>query len=263
MKDFGIKLKTNLIIFTIICLTLLTTVSTQDEVPTEPIAIEQQSKNFSDSFLSGFGLIFVSEIGDRTFFMIMIFASTNSFLLTFLLSSLTMLFLNLISLSVGFALPLFLYRDLIDWIGILVFTVFGLKMLYDAYFMKDSLIEDELEEVIEELEKEEQDDDEYQNLKVGLIKEKTPHFKSTWAFVTSLIIAEMGDKSQISAIVLGAMNNFYGVLLGTSLAFLTCILAAIFFGNILAKKLTHRQLMICGGVMFLLFAVLYAAQKII
>jgi putative Ca2+/H+ antiporter (TMEM165/GDT1 family) len=233
--------------------------------------LENSPKSFSDSFISGFGLIFISELGDRTFFMIMIYAATNSFIKTFLLSSVTMLLLNLISLSLGFALPFFLYRDLIDWVGILVFTVFGLKMLYDAYYMEDSLIEDELEEVQEELAKEaelesaaKKEDDEYDNLKVNLLEneKKKANFKSTWAFVSGLVIAEIGDKSQISAIVLGAINNFYGVLLGTSLAFLVCIVTSMLFGAMLAKKLTHKQLTICGGVMFLLFAIVYAFQKL-
>jgi putative Ca2+/H+ antiporter (TMEM165/GDT1 family) len=222
-------------------------------------------KNFLDSFVSGFSLIFVSEIGDRTFFMIMIYAATNSFLKTFILSSFTMLALNIISLLVGFAIPFFLYRDLIDWLGILIFTIFGIKMFYDAYSMKDEFIEDELEEVKEELVKEdikELKDKGYGDLKDELLEKRKPQFKSSWAFVTSLVIAEMGDKSQISAIVLGAINNFWGVLFGTSFAFLMCILISILFGNILAKKLTHKQLTICGGTMFLIFAILYAIQKL-
>jgi putative Ca2+/H+ antiporter (TMEM165/GDT1 family) len=251
-----------LIIYTLLLTSVLSQTSITNTSSEEP-------KNFLDSFASGFGLIFVSEIGDRTFFMIMIYAATNSFLKTFLLSSVTMLALNFISLCIGFAIPFFLYRNIIDWLGILVFTVFGLKMLYDAYYMEDSVIEDELEEVKEELVKEDikgdrpMDESEYDHLKAELLERKKPQFKSTWAFVTSLVIAEMGDKSQISAIVLGAMNNFLGVLLGTSFAFLVCIVTSIFFGNILAKRLTHKQLTICGGVMFLVFAVLYAIQKII
>ena len=225
-------------------------------------------KNFLDSFLSGFGLIFISEVGDKTFFLTILYATDHSLIETVFLTSLTMCGLNFISLSIGFLIPFFLYRNIIDWIGIIIFTIFGIMMLIEAFSQdKDENLMHDLDELEKELEKEKRDEDiknkkidVENNLKESFISKKKSIFTSRWAYISGLIIAEMGDKSQISAIVLGAINNFYGVLLGTSFAFVLCIILSSITGRELASKLTHKQLTILGGVMFLLFAIVYFIQ---
>ena len=121
---------------------------------------EVKPKNFFDSFLSGFGLIFVSEVGDKTFFLTILYAADHSLIETVLLTSAAMCTLNFISLSIGFLIPFFLYRNIIDWIGIVIFTIFGIMMLIEAFSKdKDENLVHDLDELEKELEKEKRDDD--------------------------------------------------------------------------------------------------------
>jgi putative Ca2+/H+ antiporter (TMEM165/GDT1 family) len=236
--------------------------------------------DFKESAIRGFVIIFVSEIGDRTFFLTMIYAATNSFFKTFLVASTTMVIMNFLALVLGYYLPNLLNRNLLDWVGIIVFSCFGLKMLYDAYMMESHTIGQEFEEVKHEIEEEHQkrklshghthshthntkvEDKELQEYLIKKdIEDEEASFSNVFTFITSLVVAELGDKSQISAVILGALHNFYGVLLGTSIGFVCCILAAILFGNFLAKTLTTKQLTYIAGFMFLIFAGAYIYEK--
>jgi putative Ca2+/H+ antiporter (TMEM165/GDT1 family) len=235
----------------------------------ETLSKERKHKSFGESLVSGFTIIFVSELGDRTFFLTMIYAATNSIFKTFIITSFTMLALNALALLVGFYLPIFLYRDVIDWIAIVIFAVFGVMMLYDAYNMEDKKIISEYEDVKESMRRgsissNKSNDLEKERLNEPLIsaKQKEANFASIFTYISSLIIAEIGDKSQISAILLGAINNFYGVLIGTSVGFVCCILAACLAGNILSRTLSTKQLTYAGGIMFLIFSGAYLYEKL-
>ena len=239
-----------------------------------------EKKNFRDSFLSGFSLIFISEIGDKTFFLTMIFAASNSFFKTLFLTGITMLSMNAISLLIGYSLPFLLYREYIDWIGIFVFLVFGIILLYQGFTMESKYIDEEFQEVAREIRSRTSSvakfsdlvDVENKDLKENILGENgneeltnkniSSKALTATAYITSLIVAELGDRSQITAIVIGAINNFYGVLLGTSLAFLLCIMTAIFFGNFLKKVLTTKELTLIGASVFLLFSLIYLLEKV-
>ncbi len=261
----GLKKLSILFIFVSLAICQNQTVNT-DSTITENQETHKSTKGFLDSFLSGFGLIFVSEVGDKTFFLTILYAMEHTLSETILITSAAMCSLNFVSLSIGFLLPLFLYRNIIDWIGIVIFLVFGIMMLHEALSEEknESLVND-LEDLQKELEHEKEIEDIENKKKDAELKEPLNSknrkiFTSRWAYVSGLIIAEMGDKSQISAIVLGAINNFYGVLLGTTLAFILCIVLSSITGKELSAKLTHKQLTILGGSMFLLFALIYFVQ---
>jgi len=212
-------------------------------------------------------MFFFSELGDKTFFLTMIYAATNSFLKTLLVSGSTMLVMNFLALLLGFYIPIFLYRNIIDWVAIIVFGFFGLKMIYDAYHMDNKLINSEYEEVKQLVRRNSSKRMIYlknEDIKSPLIPKENEeaNFESIFTFISTLVIAELGDKSQIAAIILGAKDNFYGVLIGTSLGFLLCTITAILFGNFLSKTLTNKQITYMGGVMFLLFSLAYLFEKI-
>lgn len=206
--------------------------------------------SFLQSAFSGFCLIFISELMDRTFFLNMLYGLTHSFLKTFLISSITLLILNIAALSLGKSLPFFLYRWIIDWIAIFVFFLFGIVYIYD-YYNYYNPVEDSLtlkEPLIDENGKK----------SAQIINE--PAIDTTWSFVTSLVIAECGDKSQITAVIIGAVYNYLGVLLGTSLAMVLCIVLAIWTGNFLSQRINKRQVYLFSGITFILFGISYLLQ---
>ena len=237
-------------------------------IASEEIKSKEKPKSFGESLISGFTIIFVSEIGDKTFFLTMIYAATNSIVKTFIITSLTMLAMNTLALLVGFYLPILLYRDVIDWVAIVIFAFFGIMMIYDAYNMEDKKIISEFEDIKKEIRRgsshsEQFSDKDKERLSEPLInqQQKEANFNSIYAYVTSLIVAEIGDKSQISAILLGATNNFIGVLIGTSVGFICCILASCLVGNVLSRTLSTKQLTYAGGIMFLIFSGAYLYEK--
>lgn len=279
----------------------------------EPI---QEKYTFWNSFLSGFSIIFVAEVGDRTFILIMIYAVTNNYLKTFLISNFVLLMWNYISIMIGYNIPFLMNKDLVEWVGIFTFTLFGILMIKDGYYMESKLVEEEYLEEEENLVKMkhqnqvkvhssdshehlafnkknpgyiandndlkenlliknknaneinvkktsdiEKDGDNKNNKKEADENEEKNFFDSFWAFGFTLIMAELGDKSQIAAIVIGATQNFYGVLIGTSLAHSLCTVIAIVFGKIFSKYVTTRQITIIGGLIFLIFASFFLIGK--
>lgn len=86
--------------------------------------------------------------------------------------------------------------------------------------------------------------------------------KSTWYLVVRILfqaftmtfVAEWGDRSQLSTIVLAARDNAYGVIVGGILGHAMCTGLAVIGGRMIAQRISVRTVTIIGGVVFLLFA---------
>lgn len=86
--------------------------------------------------------------------------------------------------------------------------------------------------------------------------------KSTWFLVVRILVqaftmtfvAEWGDRSQLSTIVLAARDNAYGVIVGGILGHALCTGLAVVGGRMIAQRISVRTVTIVGGVVFLLFA---------
>jgi len=302
---------------------------------------------FLKTILSGFSVIILAEIGDKTFFLVMIFSATNSFWSTLLVASTVMLTWNLVCLLIGSAIPVLLFKGFLDFVGMLIFLFFGISMIYSAYHMEHELIHKGLNETksqlsrhslslianankppnaadaaaakdmrkslsennlnepllylknknyrYEELENNSYSANEENNTNVNSnnnnnkenyvhknlsneVKNKEENetayffeneenyedeefgFHSNWAFASSLAIAEFGDKTQISSIVMGSTQNFAAVLIGTSLARIGGILIAVMFGKLIAHNVTHKQVTYIGGGIFIFFAFVYMVK---
>jgi len=206
---------------------------------------------------------------------------------------------------IGYNIPFLMKKELVEWVGIFTFSLFGILMIKDGYYMESKLVEEEYLEEEENLKHKQieahshsnrknntHDSNQYNKAKNNIKEEvynisnendlnekllnknsvdlennklkngKINFFDSFWAFGFTLIMAELGDKSQIAAIVIGATQNFYGVLLGTSLGHSLCTVIAIVFGNIFSKYVTTKQITIIGGTIFLIFAMLFLIGKI-
>ena len=251
--------------------------------------LNENNKGFLDGFISGFSIVFFAEVGDRTFILIMIFSISNNYFKTFLISNLVLLSWNLLSILIGLNMQYYINRSFVEWFGIALFAIFGVLMIHDGFKMESKLVEEEFMEEEENLRKKAEikyisndniDNDEERNvkylkndndLKENLIKKNKDKdnknnnknlFDSIWAFGFALLMAEFGDKSQIAAIIIGATLNLYGVILGTSLAHLICSVIAIVFGRIFSHYITNRQITMIGGIIFLLFSLLFLIEKL-
>ena len=203
------------------------------------------------AFFSGFLLITVSEIGDKTFFIAMILAMQHSRRLVFVGAISALAAMTMLSVGVGQAASL-LPEIYIHYAEITLFIVFGFKLLYDASQMPsetcDVVVVGEAKEVVEKAEKQAKDQ------------------KNIWAILLEafvlIFVAEWGDRTQIATIALAAQNNPMVGSIGAILGHAICAVIAVTSGRMLAGQITERQLTAAGGCLFIIFGVVAFIQGV-
>jgi len=226
-------------------------------------AAETLSIDPVNAVVQAFLLTFVSEIGDKTFFIAAILAAggsqegqgQNQKVLTFIGAILALAVMTLLAVGIGqlfHAVPdLAGGLPIDDYASVLAFGFFGVKLLTDAAQMEDdgSLL-DEKEEAEEE------------------VKRSLPSWISGGAAAVVLpplvlqafvlvFAAEIGDRSFISAAALSAQGGPEGaaaVFVGGITAHSIATLAAVILGDLISKYISEKQLAYIGGVLFLVFA---------
>lgn len=206
--------------------------------------------NFAQTgFFQAFSLVFVSEIGDKTFFMAGLLAMKTSKLVSFIGSIGALGIMTLISVVIGqtfHAVPAG-FADglpLDDIAAVVAFTFFGIKTLKDALDMEEgeSVMDEELAEAEEEVE-----------------NSSTVKQNSKWGQLASIFAlvfaAEFGDRSFLSTIALSAAQNPVSVFGGAVAAHAIATGIAVSGGSYLAKYVSERVIGIIGGVLFIVFAI--------
>lgn len=227
----------------------------------------QDRVGFLHAFIASLSVIVVSELGDKTFFIAAIMAMKHPRLTVFIGAISALALMTILSVVFGYAATI-IPRAYTYYISTLLFALFGLKMLRDGYYMSPTEAQEELEEVQSDLRKR---DDEYekettstlvQDPETGVIRKTTS--KSSALMLLSRIflqaftltfLAEWGDRSQLTTIILAAREDVYGVVLGGILGHSFCTGLAVLGGRIIAQRISVRTVTIIGGLVFLLFAV--------
>lgn len=78
---------------------------------------------------------------------------------------------------------------------------------------------------------------------------------SLWAAMGLVFVAELGDKTQLVALGLGARHRLAPVVVGVVAAYAATNLLSVVVGGLLGAALPTRAIGLAGGVMFLGFAV--------
>lgn len=220
---------------------------------------------FLHALLASLSVIVVSELGDKTFFIAAIMAMKHPRLTVFAGAIGALALMTILSVVFGYAATI-IPRAYTYYISTLLFALFGLKMLKDGYYMSSTEAQEELEEVQSDLRKR---DDEYekettstlvQDPETGVIRKTT---KTSAIMLLSRIflqaftltfLAEWGDRSQLTTIILAAREDVYGVVLGGILGHSFCTGLAVIGGRIIAQKISVKTVTIIGGFVFLIFA---------
>jgi putative Ca2+/H+ antiporter (TMEM165/GDT1 family) len=235
---------------------------------------------FNTSFINSFLIIFTSEIADKTFILLLFFSMKTSKIKLFIVSGVSLVTINILTVLAGFSLPNLFYRNFINWLGTITFLIFGIYLIQEACYMQHKTLQKRYEKYAhkKEIEKMQQINHNIENNTLheplnNVHNNDTSYYsayqesenKLLLGFFTSLMIAECGDRSQLATITLGAVYEIYGTLLGTSVAHLLCNLIAICFGSVVAKYLSEKQMNYIGGVIFLLmgFDLLFLEIKIL
>lgn len=214
---------------------------------------------FTHGFIASLAVIVVSEIGDKTFFIAAIMSMKHSRLLVFAGAISALALMTVISVIFGYTANI-IPRIYITYVSTLLFAIFGLKMLREGYHMAPNQGMEELEEVQSDLHKREEELEKeilIQDAEIGAKKKVRTYilvFKIMFQAFALTFFAELGDRSQISTIILAAREDVYGVILGGIVGHSLCTGLAVIGGRFIAQKISVRTVTIAGGIVFLLFA---------
>ncbi|KAK6279158.1 Gdt1 family - like 3 [Theobroma cacao] len=204
---------------------------------------------------AAFTLIFVSEIGDKTFFIAALLAMQYKKGLVLLGSMGALSLMTILSVIIGrvfqsvpaqfqTTLPIGEYAA----IALLVF--FGLKSIKDAWDLPPTVPKKsgergpELDEFVEAEE---------------LVKEKVSKplsnpLEVVWKSFSLVFFAEWGDRSMLATIALSAAQSAWGVASGAIAGHLLATSIAIVGGAFLANYISEKLVGYLGGALFLIFA---------
>lgn len=205
-------------------------------------------------FTAAFSLIFVSEIGDKTFFIAALLAMQYDKFLVLLGSMGALALMTILSVIIGrifksvpsqfqTTLPIGEYAA----VALLVF--FGLKAIKDAWELPSSVAKNnkhntELGELIEAEE----------IVKEQVARRLTSPLEIIWKSFSLVFFAEWGDRSMLATIALGAAQSPWGVAGGAIAGHLFATTIAILGGSLLARYISEKLVGYIGGFLFLVFA---------
>lgn len=205
----------------------------------------------SSGFYQAFSLVFLSEIGDKTFFVAALLAAKISRVVSFVGSLGALAVMSVISVVIGqvfHAVPAELANGvpLDDVVAVIAFTYFGVKILVEAW-QEDaadgpSAMDGELEDAQEAVEERD-----------GIVTASTgAQIASIFALVFA---AEFGDRSFLATIALSAAQNPVSVAAGAIAAHGVATGIAVVGGAYISKYVSEKVIAYIGGTLFLIFAV--------
>ena len=111
----------------------------------EPYIEKDYDINFKLSIFESFLLIFIAELGDKTFIMLIILQLKTNCITVFVSSLFAELLMNFLAIAMGYFIDFLLYKNLIDYIGILIAFIYGLFLLGSSFKEQDISFAKELE----------------------------------------------------------------------------------------------------------------------
>ena len=199
------------------------------------------------AFTASLLLITVSELGDKTFFIAAVLAMRHRHRWVFIGAILALALMTLLSVLMGQVATL-LPSSVVRWVEVSLFTMFGLKLLYQASQLSPEAPPSKEKEAVETVTRAEQ------------TLTQSPSRIVPWTIVAEAFgltfVAEWGDRTQIATIMLSAANHPLGVVTGAVLGHAICAAIATNCGRWLCGKISERTLTALGGSLFLLFAII-------
>ncbi|CAK9313651.1 unnamed protein product [Citrullus colocynthis] len=198
-------------------------------------------------FTKSLAMTVLSEIGDKTFFAAAIMAMRHPRRLVLSGCMSALIVMTVLSVLVGWAAPNLISRKWAHHVTTLLFLVFGLWSLWDAF--NDEGESEELAEVEAKLDADlkankkgpkdgnKVDDDLKKHNRSILLQFLSPIYLKAFSIT---FFGEWGDKSQLATIGLAADEDPLGVVLGGILGQALCTTAAVLGGRSLASQISEK-----------------------
>lgn len=207
-------------------------------------------------FAAAFTLIFVSEIGDKTFFIAALLAMQYKKGLVLLGSMGALSLMTILSVIIGRifqSVPAQFQTTLPigEYAAVTLLLFFGLKSIKDTWDLPSDEVNAENKdgpELGEYTEAEEL-------VKKKVSKRLTNPLEIVWKSFSLVFFAEWGDRSMLATIALGAAQSPWGVASGAIGGHLIATLVAVLGGAFLANYISEKLVGYLGGALFLVFAV--------
>jgi len=222
---------------------------------------------FFHAFVASLSVIVVSEIGDKTFFIAAIMAMKHPRLTVYIGAMFALGLMTLLSALLGNIITQFIPKIYTFYASTFLFAIFGLKMLHEGYMMAPGDATDEYEDANNTLKESEEKNDNFSNEKdiesgQGPASQTRKFIQLFRKYLSAIFLqafiltflAEWGDRSQISTIILGARENIFGTVIGGTLGHGLCTGLAVIGGRFIAQKISVRTVTLTGAVVFLFFA---------
>ena len=204
------------------------------------------NNNNKSSILPAMITIFLSGIGDKSFFLTTLFSMKYNKYIVFIASYLSLTIMGIISVEFGQILPKYINIAYIDLFGGLLFLILGFHFLiktYDTttnnnttYALTDESMNDTLLT----------ENESKTNISIFL--------KCFWL----TLISELGDKSQIAMMCLSSnINNIFIFIFIISIVNLMFTSLAIFAGKFIKEYINKKTLEIIIGILFIIFAIIF------
>jgi putative Ca2+/H+ antiporter (TMEM165/GDT1 family) len=223
--------------------------------------------------VKSFSVTFMAEVADKTFILLLFYSMRMAKVKLILISLASLLVMNLLTVILGGSIPLLLYANFIDWVALILFFIFSIMLFEEAYHMDNKTLKTRYDKYNKKHQKLKEQalmrtlsdpditirerllsegDAEIEHIQMSVPQQEDP--KLAWSFFASLMVAECGDRSMFSTLLIAAVYDFWGVLLGSTIAHIICILLAIYSGAFLSNYVTEKQTNYIGGALFLFFA---------
>jgi putative Ca2+/H+ antiporter (TMEM165/GDT1 family) len=183
-------------------------------------------------FVLAFGLIILTEMGDKTQLMTISFASRYSRKIVFLGAWLGMGLITVIGVVIGILMGVAFDDFWVKIIASVIFIVFGVWTLAKR--------------------EEEEEQKEIPDKKV---------FLQTFLI---FVLAELGDKTQVAVILLTANYSApIPVLLGALLGFAVVVAVGVLIGREIGKRVDTKWIVLVSGILFIVIGVIVAIEALL
>ena len=110
----------------------------------QPYIEKDYDINFKLSIFESFLLILIAELGDKTFIMLIILQLKTNRITVFISSLFAELLMNFFAICLGYLIDFLLYKNLIDYIGILIAFIYGFFLVGASFREEDISFANEL-----------------------------------------------------------------------------------------------------------------------